>query len=376
MKIIYATPGCFDKGGISRYTRYQIRALREIFGKNEVFALSLLGPDDESFEDDFQVDYYGSAINGRWEQIKFAFKLLLTSLIKRPEFLLVAHVNFSGLGYIISRLSGSKCILNVYGLELWSSMRKDAAFGLRKVDALISDCYNTKDYLLNSKLRSYDDITVIWDCVDLNKFKPFKGDFSALQARYNLADNGKIKILTLGRLAQEAIHKGYHRLLEVFEQLDQSKYYLIIAGKGNMKEELESIVKEKGLMDNVCFTGMVLEEDMNVLYSYADIFSLVSEVGEGKGEGIPLTPLEAMACGTPIIVGNQDGSRESIFDNRNGSVVDPMDLTQHLEAIQKWALFKVKGSEANTCEEVAKSNFSYSRFLAEHHQFFTSIQCD
>ena len=46
------------------------------------------------------------------------------------------------------------------------------------------------------------------------------------------------------------------------------------------------------------------------LYSLPDVFSLVSEVGKGMGEGIPLTPLEAMACGTPIIVGDEDGSKQ------------------------------------------------------------------
>ena len=44
MKILYLTPGCFDKGGISRYNRYQIQALRMLAGAENVFVFSLLGP--------------------------------------------------------------------------------------------------------------------------------------------------------------------------------------------------------------------------------------------------------------------------------------------------------------------------------------------
>ena len=55
---------------------------------------------------------------------------------------------------------------------------------------------------------------------------------------------------------------------------------------------------------------MVHEDDLPKFYRASRIFTLVSDRGKGRGEGIPLTPLEAMACGSPIIVGNQDGSQE------------------------------------------------------------------
>ena len=62
MKILYLTLGCFDKGGISRYCRYQITALREIIGSENLRVLSLRGLDKESFEDPFEVTYYTGKI--------------------------------------------------------------------------------------------------------------------------------------------------------------------------------------------------------------------------------------------------------------------------------------------------------------------------
>jgi len=337
--------------------------------------MSLLGPDKFQIEEHFDVDYVGSPKNSVWQQIKFSIHFIWMAIRLKPKYIIIAHVNFSGLAVLISKLIGAKSILNVYGLELWSGMSKDASFGLSKVDFIISDCHNTKEYLVQNNLRLEEDITVIWDCVDLEKFSPFKGDFSALKAKYSIDDKGRFSILTLGRIAYEAKHKGYHRLLEVFEKLDHSKFYLIIAGKGNMLKDLKEIVQSKGIESSVCFTGMIHEEDMANLYSFPTVFSLVSEVGIGMGEGIPLTPLEAMACGTPIIVGSQDGSREAIFDNKNGFVINPEDLNEHQQCFEKLInnkkLVDLKSKEAYT---IAQRRFSYTRFLDEHTSFFEKIK--
>ena len=235
---------------------------------------------------------------------------------------------------IASKLIGAKTVLNVYGLELWSNMRFDADWGLRKVNFIISDCHNTKNYLVQKNIRDTSDITVIWDCVNLNKFKRTVTNQTELKKKYGINNGSRFTILSLGRLSYAAKHKGYHRLIEVFEQLNQSNFYLVIAGKGDMLDELKRIVLSKGLEKSVCFTGMVHETDMADLYSLPDVFSLVSEVGEGMGEGIPLTPLEAMACGSPIIVGNQDGSREAVFKSQNGFVIEPYDLDTHRVCIE------------------------------------------
>ena len=369
--ILYLTPGCFDKGGISRYCRYQIQALRSIFKKG--YYISLLGPDDESFEEEFKVNYHGKG-NDRVQQIRIALHFIVKAITLRPKIIHVAHVNMSGLAVFVAKLIGAQTVLNVYGLELWSGLRKDALYGLRNVNHIISDCFNTKKYLRDNGIRDDRDITVIWDCVDLEKFKPVTDvqKLNQVKHKYGIVNSGKKIILTLGRIAQEAKHKGYHRLLTVFSKLDQDQFYLVFAGKGNMVDELKEMAQELKLDQNVCFTGMVDEADMATLYSIPDVFSLVSEVGEGMGEGIPLTPLEAMACGTPIIVGNEDGSKEAVFNDRNGLVVESKDLEAHRAAI----LEATQGNHprySTGALEVSKEKFSFKRFLQEHQAFYETI---
>jgi len=374
MKVLYITPGCFDKGGISRYSRYQISAIRELFGKENAYIMSLLGPDKDQIEEDFEVEYSGSSINSKWQQLKFSLYFFFKALLHRPSYILLAHVNMSGLAVLVSKLVRAKTILNVYGLELWGDISFDASWGLKRVDYIISDCHNTKNYLVKNKIRNESDITVIWDCVDLTKFKQSSNNLSLIKKKYGIKNDGRFTILTLGRLSYAAIHKGYHRLIEVLERLDQSKFYLVIAGKGDMMNDLKTLVKSKGMENSVCFTGMVNESDMAHLYSLPDVFSLVSEVGKGMGEGIPLTPLEAMACGTPIIVGDEDGSREAVFDSKNGYVISPNDLDSHVNHV------KYLSENQNSLEQmgfealrIANEEFSYSNFLKKHKLFFNTL---
>jgi len=369
MKILYLTPGCFDKGGISRYNRYQICALREIFGAKQVRVLSLLGPEEDGFESQFDVKWHGKG-NGLVEKIRFVGAALKEVIGWKPDLILVAHVNFSGLAVALGRLGGCKTVLNVYGLEVWSGLSKDADFGLRRVDEVISDCHYTANYIETEGFRTRGSTTVIWDCVDLERFQSQPSRWEYIKQQYQLPDREQhFIILTLGRLAFEAAHKGYDRLIKVFAELQkkQPQARLVIAGKGNMKEELSRQVSTFGLEDKVTFTGMVHDDDMAALYSYAHVFSLVSDRGKGRGEGIPLTPLEAMACEVPIIVGNHDGSQEAVFDGANGTIIDPFDLEAHVAFFEKLIdQPEIRHKKAISAGKVARNIFSYQNFKVKH----------
>lgn len=376
MKILYLTPGCFDKGGISRYSRYQIQALRELFGEKQVRVLSLLGPEKDSFESPFEVHWHGSG-NGLKEKMRFVLAAVEESLRWRPDIVFCAHVNFSGLAVGLGRLANAIAVLNVYGLEVWSGLSADAAYGLKQANHVISDCHYTARYLESEGLRPEGSTTVIWDCVDLERFQPRHEQWEKVRQQYGLPDREKhFIILTLGRLAREAAHKGYGRLLQVFAGLvkQHPQARLVVAGKGNMKEALASQAASLGIDDKVCFTGMVHDNDMAGLYSYAHVFSLVSDRGKGRGEGIPLTPLEAMACRVPIIVGNQDGSQEAVISCTNGRVIEPFDLEAHRiyfeELIINPELQKVQAANALA---VAQKLFSYNKFKEKHQNFYEAI---
>jgi len=300
--VLFLTPGCFDKGGISRYSRYQIRALRELSGEQAVTVLSLLGPDQMSFETPLSVAWAGGG-NGTRQKAGFVARAMSAAIRTRPSVIMSAHINMGALGLAAAAVAGSRTTVNVYGHEVWSGLRRDAAWALKVADLVISDCHFTRSYLLEQSMRPGDRPSeVLWDCVDTDRFGPGVPDRAVLE-RYAIPDPADhINVLTLGRLSSAAAHKGYDRLLEAFAMAARAirGLRLIYAGQGDMIDGLRTRAAQLGLANRVVFTGAVHERDLADVYRSAHIFSLVSDRGKGRGEGIPLTPLEAAACEKPI----------------------------------------------------------------------------
>jgi phosphatidylinositol alpha-1,6-mannosyltransferase len=371
MHIIYLTPGCFDKGGISRYNRYQVKVFRDLYGNESTRVFSLLGPDDNSFEDNFNVYWHGKASVSIFSKIGLILSSLRLAVFWKPDIIWIAHINLSLIGWFIAKLSGARSVLNVYGLEVWSKKRWDAKIGLSKVDLIISDCHNTADYIIANDIRSKNSVSVIWDCVDIERFRPGKISEPGKLSKYGIGDGKEhFYILTLGRLSKpDAYYKGYTQLLDAFSRLE-FKYpslRMIFAGRGNFIEDLKCMTQERGLNGKVIFTGSIEEEDLVDVYRSCFLFSLITESGEGKGEGIPLTPLEAMACGKPILVGNQDGSREAIFNECNGFLLDPNDISGITKAIETYLNSEeLLTRHSSAARQIVESYFSYLRFKNEH----------
>jgi glycosyltransferase involved in cell wall biosynthesis len=100
--------------------------------------------------------------------------------------------------------------------------------------------------------------------------------------------------------------RAYHELL----RSTQHKPQLVLAGgKGWLYDEVFQLVNELQLQDQVKFTGYVADEDLPGLYSGALAF-----VYPSLYEGFGLPPLEAMACGTPVITTNVASLPEVVGD--------------------------------------------------------------
>jgi phosphatidylinositol alpha-1,6-mannosyltransferase len=329
MKVLYLTPGVFDKGGISRYNRYQINALRDLLGPAQVTVLSLLGPDgsQSSLETPFEVDWHGDRASASLgSEVLYSAQALRQSLSQHPDVIWAAHLHFSTLTRALAALTGAADVVQVYGHEIWTPRRHrpDTHWGLKHCEHVVSDCYFSADYV-REHYRPGDRIHVLWDCVDTDRFTPGPPAVAVL-AKYGIPDPAQmVNILTLGRISQCSVYKGYQRLLEVFASLPEQTE-LIYGGGGDLVPSLRSQAQSLGVADRVVFTGFIDEADLPDIYRSASIFCLIGDRGPGRGEGIPLTPLEAASCGVPILVGNQDGSREAVEEGVNGFALNPFDL--------------------------------------------------
>lgn len=106
--------------------------------------------------------------------------------------------------------------------------------------------------------------------------------------------------------------KNLHLLLEALPRVRERhpEVSLSIVGEGDRRKELEQQARRLGLERAVDFRGRVPHEDLPAEYHQADLLVLPSE-----WEGMPITLLEAMACGLPAVVTEGGGSREVVTDN-------------------------------------------------------------
>ncbi len=377
-RILYLTPGCFDKGGISRYSRFQIRALREILGDDRVRAYSLMGAGDNDFEEPFRVDWKPRTAAHTFNKAHFSAIVSLNAIAWRPQIIWAAHVHLSPLACVLAAFTGAKVFLNAYGHEVWSGLTSPRRWGLMKADRIVTDCHFTKSYLLSHEQRGADGVDVIWDTVDVTQLFPAPPDPKVMQ-RYRIPDPARyVNVMTLGRLGKGAEHKGYDRLLRAFSLVAprDERLMLLYAGSGSLVEKLQKQAHQLGVGERVFFLGSIREQDLADVYRSCHVFSLISDRGLGRGEGVPVTPLEASACGIPVMVGNQDGSPEAVIDGETGYVVDSMDIHAQAEAIMRLVRDpELRYRMGNAAYHRAVAEFSYPAFLQKHEQLLSSNWC-
>ncbi|SVA92874.1 uncharacterized protein METZ01_LOCUS145728, partial [marine metagenome] len=123
-------------------------------------------------------------------------------------------------------------------------------------------------------------------------------------------------------------HKNLKRLLESFGQLrrDYDDLDLVIAG-GDFYPELQAACESYGVKDRVRQLGFLKKKDLRALYNLARIFVFPSLY---EGSGLP--PLEAMACGTPVVASSNSAIPEVV--GHNGLLVNPYRVDAITEAIR------------------------------------------
>ena len=148
-------------------------------------------------------------------------------------------------------------------------------------------------------------VPVIYNGIDLSRCVP--------KTTYETGET--VTILHVGRFDAPKNHPG---LLEAFRLLLEThpECRLRLVGDGDLRADMEKLAREKGIADFVEFCGM-----QSNVYPYlhdADIFTLPSIY-----EGNPMTIIEAMGTGLPIVASRVGGVPDMISDGESGLLVEP-----------------------------------------------------
>lgn len=163
--------------------------------------------------------------------------------------------------------------------------------------------------------------------IDIDRFKPVSdATKEELKLEYGFA--GKRILLHTGRLLHtKGAYETIQALPKILKRFPDT--LLVVSGKttkmiseedirNEYEKKVEGLVKEKGLEENIRF-GQFLYSEMHRVVALSDV--LVSPTVEAK-EPFGLSPVEAMACGVPVIVTRSGGLIESVVDGVTGLVID------------------------------------------------------
>jgi glycosyltransferase involved in cell wall biosynthesis len=264
----------------------------------------------------------------------------------------VIHAHFWMSGYvaaIIKQILGIPFVITFHALGKVRRMYQGSADGfpdsrflteemiVSRADAIIAECPQDKDDLMIHYYAKQEKIRIIPCGFDRSEFYPMEKRFCA--AKIGINPNEKI-ILQLGRMVPR---KGIEDVIGGTALLVKRKNIavrlLVVGGESDdpcpVKTpeigRLQRIAEQEGILDRVMFVGRRSRDLLKYYYNAADVF-----VSTPWYEPFGITPLEAMACGVPVIGTNVGGIKYSIEHDKTGFLVpvrEPEILSRRMQEV-------------------------------------------
>lgn len=256
------------------------------------------------------------------------FKMIFILKKERID-ILHCHSSKAGLiGRFAGWLAGTKNI--IFTVHGWSSYVTQNRFAKgiydfsEKLASLISTsivCVTDKDrkYALDQIKIKCKKLHVINNGIDINY-----AQIPYLRNELGI-DEGKIIIGTVARLS---VQKNPLFTIEVYSEILKKNEQVIFIwiGDGPLKKQCYELIEKNGIGKSFILLGD--RTDVEYLIPDFDIFSLLSD-----WESMPLSILEAMAAGLPVLASDVGGIRELVQDNINGVIIKNKDLYETREQI-------------------------------------------
>jgi glycosyltransferase involved in cell wall biosynthesis len=192
----------------------------------------------------------------------------------------------------------------VRGLDRWSNHFAS------HIVAVAGSC---RDFLIEREGVAPARITLVPNAIDTAHYAPGAVPRDEARRRLGIGESARV-VAGVGRLRPQ---KNFPLFLEVAAAL--AKVFpdgvFVIAGEGPDEAMLRGMARELGLGERVVFTGYV--PDSRVVYAAADVLLMPS-----RFEGLPMTLLEAMSSGLPVVASRLDGIAEVVGDGVDGFLVD------------------------------------------------------
>lgn len=217
-----------------------------------------------------------------------------------------------------------------YAAPYYPPLRRRAQIGLERALAPLVDCtlavsQAERAALAQSGVSAADAVEVVWNGIDVDAFAAPPGDRAAWRAGLGIPAEARL-VTTVCRLYKP---RDFPTLIAAFAQVRQScpTAHLLIVGDGPDRPAVETLIAQHNLAAAVTLTGW--RTDLPAVYAAADLYTLTT----WGWEGLPLTVLEAMAAGLPVVGTRAGGFPEAVVENVTGILAERRNVASLADAL-------------------------------------------
>jgi glycosyltransferase involved in cell wall biosynthesis len=199
---------------------------------------------------------------------------------------------------------------------------------LRRCEAILFVCKRQREYWEAKYPFLAGRSDVVYNGVDTDWFDP--GSFQLEGLHFRQEQGIPPEAVILACIARFSPEKGQHLLVTAFSNANREATYLLFAGDGPLRTEVERQTERLGLMDHVRFVGNIA--DVRPLLAAADLLVLPSTAVET----FSMAMLEALSMATPVLGADIGGMGEAVFENETGALFKAGDveyLAQHIRTL-------------------------------------------
>lgn len=301
------------EGGIQSYVKDIFRAYRELNTRQKAKVFVLRDhPDSENPFQSENLKFYGLKTQSpQIGRIKMVAALLKCLLQERPQHVYCGHIKLAVLIQSLCQPLGIPYTVLTYGKEVWQQLKASEHNALMRASKIWTISRYSRDRVCAANHLDPNQVEMLPCAIDENKFTPGAKQLELI-AKYGL-ENARV-LLTVARLWSGDIYKGVDVTIRALPQIVQvfpDVKYLVI-GRGDDQPRLAQLAQDLGVSDRVVFVGFVPTEQLMAHYHLADAYIMPSQ------EGFGIVYLEAMACGVPVLSGDDDGSADPLQDGKLG----------------------------------------------------------
>lgn len=254
------------------------------------------------------------------------------------------------------------------GFKKDSRYHKYALEGARNASKIITISKQVDSEVKSLYGVNNEDTEIVMNGYDEELFKPMNLDRKKILNNFGVNTSPDYIVSFAGKLTH---FKGVDVLVKAAKTYNNSiegkTVATLIAGNGELYSELVEL-KDRLSIKNLFFLGHVSQKKLVDLYNIADVSTVPSRV-----EPFGLVAIEALGCGTPVVVTNQGGLVDFINDDV-GTLVDVDDDMELASAIKNELTRNDKEERRERCYKYAKENFSWKNTLDNLEKIYGGVK--